>query len=61
MSAGVIGIIVGGVVFYLAGFVTGASVGAWSVKRNIGRVLAERYNAGDKISVREVLGIADEA
>ena len=27
MSAGVIGIIVGGIVFYLAGFATGASAG----------------------------------
>ena len=61
MSAGVIGIIVGGIVFYLAGFATGASVGAYAVKRNIGRVLANRHNIGDMISVREVLDIADEA
>ncbi len=61
MSAGVIGIIVGGFVFYLAGFATGASAGAYAVKRNIGRVLADRYNVSDKISVREILDIADEA
>lgn len=61
MSAGVIGIIVGGVVFYLAGFATGASAGSYAVKRNIGRVLANHYNIDDKISVWEVLDIADEA
>ena len=53
--------IVTGIVFYLAGFATGASGGAWAVKRNIGRVLADRYDIGDMISVREVLDIADEA
>lgn len=49
------------IVFYLAGFATGASVGAWAVKRNIERVLADRYDIGDMISVRDVLDIADEA
>jgi len=53
--------IVTSIVFYLAGFATGASGGACAVKRNIGRVLADRYDIGDMISVREVLDIADEA
>ena len=54
-------VIITGVIFWLGGFAVGAGAGAWSVKRNIGRVLANRHNIGDRISVREVLDIADEA
>ena len=61
MSAGVIGIIVGGIVFYLAGFATGASAGAYAVKRNIGRVLDDYNSFGDEISVQYVLDIVEEA
>lgn len=61
MSAGVIGIIVGGIIFYLAGFATGASAGAYAVKRNIGRVLDDYSSFSDKISVQYVLDIVEEA
>lgn len=54
-------VIITGVIFWLGGFATGASAGAYAVKRNIGRVLDDYSSFSDEISVQYVLDIVEEA
>lgn len=60
MSAGVIGVIIGGVIFGAAGFYLGIGIGVDSVKRSLIRRL-RRFHDDDELSVHLIKELIEEA